>query len=151
MLLEFPDQLAAHNGFSATILRARPSSRGTVRLTGSHPQDRLDIQKNHFQAPGSAQDVIDIRNAIKAARALATIPNIAKHIQSEELPGPTVKTDAQIDDDIYKRVFGKNSSTCFCNNQLVFLLGHHACCTNAMGTGMCGYSHLVNQSRRKWL
>ncbi|KAF9467915.1 glucose-methanol-choline oxidoreductase, partial [Collybia nuda] len=122
----FPEQITAHDGLAATVLKAHPSSIGTVRLTGTHFQDKLDIQKQRFQAAGAAQDIIDLRNGIKAARAVVASANIAKHIKSEDLPGAAVQTDAQLDDDIYKRSFG-----------------HHACCTNPMGTGFIADANAV--------
>lgn len=113
----FTDAGAAHpNGFTAVMLKGHAASRGTVSLTGSHPQDVLDIQKNHFQTAESRKDVADMREGIKRARKVFAASPVAKHVLQEDLPGPNVKTDAQIDDYVHKAVFG-----------------HHACCTNAMG------------------
>ncbi|KAG6824748.1 hypothetical protein H0H93_001585 [Arthromyces matolae] len=101
---------------TAIVLKAHPSTRGTVRLTGSHPQDLLDIQKNHFQAADGPSDVAAIREGIKRARALVQSTPIGAFVDSEIAPGPNVTTDDEIDQYIYNRIFG-----------------HHACCTNAMG------------------
>ncbi|KAG6815548.1 hypothetical protein H0H87_000631 [Tephrocybe sp. NHM501043] len=112
-----PQQLAeTHNALSAIILKAHPSSRGTVRLTGSHPQDRLDIQKFHFQAPDAVDDIAALRNGVKRAREIVQASAIGPHIKNEVFPGANVTTDDQINDFIFSRVFG-----------------HHGCCTNAMG------------------
>ncbi|KAH0581289.1 hypothetical protein H2248_012388 [Termitomyces sp. 'cryptogamus'] len=105
-----------HKGLTAVVLKGHPSSKGTVKLTGSHPQDPLDIQKLHFQAPGGSADIAAIREGIKRARELISLLPISPFVQEEIAPGPTVITDDQIDNYIYNHVFG-----------------HHACCTNAIG------------------
>ncbi|KAF8882010.1 glucose-methanol-choline oxidoreductase, partial [Infundibulicybe gibba] len=105
-----------HNAVTAIALKAHPSSRGTVRLTGSHPQDRLDIQKQRFQAERGPQDVADMREAIKRARGIMANPAVAAFVDQEVFPGPQAQTDEQIEDHIYQNAYG-----------------HHACCTNSMG------------------
>ncbi|KAJ7107790.1 glucose-methanol-choline oxidoreductase, partial [Mycena epipterygia] len=105
-----------HNALSAVVLKAHPSSRGVVRLTGSHPQDPLFIEKRHFEEPGGRQDIIDIRDTIKAIRALIAQPNITMHIEDQVFPDPGMQSDQEIEDHILEHVFG-----------------HHACCTSAMG------------------
>ncbi|KAJ7067384.1 hypothetical protein C8F01DRAFT_1051871 [Mycena amicta] len=113
----FSDQLAEiHNALSVVTLKAHPSSRGTVQLTGSHPQDPLRIEKHHFEAAGGQRDIASIREGIKLARALAEHPNISMHIEAEVFPGSQAQTDDEIDDHI-----------------LQFVFGHHACCTNPIG------------------
>ncbi|KAG6898779.1 hypothetical protein C0993_004276 [Termitomyces sp. T159_Od127] len=112
-----PQEVAdIHNGLTAVVLKAHPSTRGTVRLTGSHPQDPLDIQKLHFQESGGPTDVAAIRESIKRARTLVALPPIDVFVQEEIAPGPNVTTDDEIDNFIFNRIFG-----------------HHACCTNAIG------------------
>ncbi|KAJ6507740.1 alcohol oxidase [Mycena vitilis] len=109
----FPEELAGiHNGLSAVVLKTDTSSRGTVRLTGNHPQDPVRIEKRHFEAPGGQQDIAAIRNAITVARSIVEHPNISMHIEAQVFPDPEV----DIDDHILEHVFG-----------------HHACCTNPIG------------------
>ncbi|KAJ6620004.1 hypothetical protein B0H10DRAFT_1114433 [Mycena sp. CBHHK59/15] len=113
----FAEEIAdIHNALTAVVLKAHPTSRGVVRLTGNHPQDLLRIEKHHFEAPGGQQDIIIMREEIKAARNLVAHPNISMHIEAPVFPGPDVQTDEQIEDHILENVFG-----------------HHACCTNPMG------------------
>ncbi|KAJ6544962.1 hypothetical protein DFH09DRAFT_1172349 [Mycena vulgaris] len=113
----FPQELAdIHNAITAIVLKAHPSSRGVVLLTGNHPQDALHIEKHHFEASGGQQDIVAIRNAIKVARSIVEHPNITMHLEAQVFPGPDVQTDEAIDDHILEHVFG-----------------HHACCTNPMG------------------
>ncbi|KAJ7859302.1 hypothetical protein B0H14DRAFT_3630110 [Mycena olivaceomarginata] len=113
----FAQQIAdTHNALTAIVLKAHPSSRGVVRLTGSHPQDPLRIEKRHFEAPGGPADITSMREAIKAAWALAASLNITMHVEKRVFPEPQVQSDEQIEDHILQNVFG-----------------HHACCTNPMG------------------
>ena len=94
------------NCLTAVVLKAHPSSRGTVKLTGSHPQDPLDIQKFHFQAPEGPADVAAIRNAIKSARRFVESTQIGLFVDAEIAPGSNVTTDEEIDNFIYNRIFG---------------------------------------------
>ncbi|KAF5389671.1 hypothetical protein D9757_004128 [Collybiopsis confluens] len=101
---------------TAVHLKAHASSKGTVQLTGSHPQDLLNIQKLHFQSENGPQDVADLREAIKRSRAVMQSLTILPFVDQEIFPGPQAQTDDEIDDHIYQNIFG-----------------HHACCTNPMG------------------
>lgn len=95
-----------HNSLTATVLRAHPSSAGTVRLTGSHPQDVLDIQKNHFQGEEGRKDVIDLREGIKTARRIVgQITDL--YLGEEVFPGANATSDQAIEDHIYKNIFGQ--------------------------------------------
>ncbi|KAJ7917033.1 choline dehydrogenase [Mycena leptocephala] len=105
-----------HNAITAIVLRAHPSSRGVVRLTGNHPQDPVRIEKNHFEAAGGRQDIVSIREAIKVARSIVEHPNITMHVDAQVFPDPEVQSDEEIEDHILEHVFG-----------------HHGCCTNPIG------------------
>ncbi|KAF5371724.1 hypothetical protein D9758_003404 [Tetrapyrgos nigripes] len=106
----------SHNHATVINLKAHPSSKGSVRLTGAHPQDPLDIQKNRFQAEEGPQDVADLREAIKRSMAVMNNLLIEGFIEGLEFP-ESLDTDEEIEDHIYQNIFG-----------------HHACCTNPMGT-----------------
>ncbi|KAG6861517.1 hypothetical protein C0995_015627 [Termitomyces sp. Mi166 len=111
-LLDKTDEI--HNGLTAVILKGHPSSKGTVKLTGSHPQDPLDIQKLHFQADGGNNDVAALREGIKHATELVRQLPIGSYVEEKINTGLT--TDDDINKYIYERVYG-----------------HHACCTNPIG------------------
>ncbi|KAJ7576067.1 hypothetical protein C8J56DRAFT_1062499 [Mycena floridula] len=104
------------NVWTLVSLLGPAKSKGTVSLTGSHPQDPLDIQKLRFQSEEAQGDVVKYRGAIQRARAIMAQPEIAENVVAELFPGPDVVTDDQMDEYIYERAFG-----------------HHACCTNAIG------------------
>ncbi|KAF7290538.1 Choline dehydrogenase [Mycena indigotica] len=115
----YPITLAkeAVNHFNNIILKAHTSSKGWVRLTGSDPQDVLEINKNQFQAPEDLVDLEATKDAVKRTRALwADRSGMNGNSISETWPGPDVKTDAQIRDFIIKNAWG-----------------HHVCCTAAIG------------------
>ncbi|KAK7024741.1 choline dehydrogenase [Favolaschia claudopus] len=106
------------NVFTAISLKAYSTSKGYVRLTGSHPQDPLDINKLRFQASGGRDDVAALRESVKRWReVLNNDPEIKKYLKREVAPGLNVTTDADLDQYVLKNVFG-----------------HHACCTAPIGT-----------------
>ncbi|KAL1716590.1 hypothetical protein EV715DRAFT_293071 [Schizophyllum commune] len=120
-----------HNGLSAIALRARPSSRGTVSLTGSHPQDELRIFKNRFQGEGGKTDVAALRDAVKRARSIVErSPYIAPFVDMEVFPGANYTSEDDVERHVYEHVFG-----------------HHACCTAKMGTDDDEYAVLDGDFR----
>ncbi|KAJ7147501.1 choline dehydrogenase [Mycena crocata] len=105
------------NHFNNVILKAHTSSKGWVRLTGSDPQDVLEINKNQFQTPEDLQDLEITKDAIKKTRALwAAKSGMYGNSIAETWPGPEVQTDEQIKDFVIKNAWG-----------------HHVCCTAAIG------------------
>ncbi|KAJ7903220.1 hypothetical protein B0H13DRAFT_1717346 [Mycena leptocephala] len=108
---------ATPNFFTVVNLKARASSRGYVRLTGSHPQDLLDINKLRFQAPGGQQDISDLRERVKQWREIMNALEVQQHLEKEVLPGANVTSDHDLDNYVLENVFA-----------------HHACCTNPIGT-----------------
>ncbi|KAF7292086.1 Choline dehydrogenase [Mycena indigotica] len=113
----FPEQIAnVHNALTAITLKAHPSSRGTVQLTGPHPQDKLVINKHRFEGPGGPADIASLREGVKIARSVVAQTGIIDHVDAEVYPGPQAASDAQIEDHVLQRVFG-----------------HHACCTAKIG------------------
>ncbi|KAF7346957.1 Choline dehydrogenase [Mycena venus] len=108
---------ATPNFFTIVNLKARASSRGYIRLTGSHPQDLLDINKLRFQAPGGQQDISDLRERVKQWREIMNAPEVQQHLEKEVLPGANVTSDHDLDNYILENVFA-----------------HHGCCTNPIGT-----------------
>ncbi|KAK6996526.1 choline dehydrogenase [Favolaschia claudopus] len=110
----FVEELVEHrNALTSIVLKAHPSSRGTVKLTGSHPQDLLKIEKRHFEASGGSDDVASIGAAIQVARDIVAHPNISQHVEAQIFPDPS----QDIADHVLEHVFG-----------------HHACCTAAIGS-----------------
>ncbi|KAJ6606252.1 hypothetical protein DFH09DRAFT_966443 [Mycena vulgaris] len=111
----FSQEIAENpNALTAIILKAHPSSRGFVRLTGSHPQDPLDIEKMHFEAEQGPEDVQALVDGITRIRGVVENSLLIKpFLVGEVLPGK----NANLRQHVFDRVFG-----------------HHACCTNRIGT-----------------
>ncbi|KAK7042085.1 choline dehydrogenase [Favolaschia claudopus] len=105
------------NVFTLINLRAGSNSQGYVRLTGSHPQDLLDINKLRFQGPDGKADIVVLREAIKRWRKVINEDrNIAQFVKREVAPGANITSDADLEEYILNNVFA-----------------HHACCTAAIG------------------
>jgi choline dehydrogenase len=100
------------NALTAIVLKAHPSSRGFVRLTGSDAQDPLDIEKMHFEGEQGPEDIQALEDGINRIRSLVENSLIKGFIVQEAVPG----SNANLTQYILDRVFG-----------------HHACCTNAIG------------------
>ncbi|KAG8714560.1 hypothetical protein FRC09_017494 [Ceratobasidium sp. 395] len=106
------------NSFNNVILKAHTSSKGWVRLTGSDPQDVLDINKNQFQTAEDLKDLEILKDAVKKSRDLwASRLGLNGHSVEEVWPGAAVQTDDQL------RAFLRE-----------YAWGHHVCCTAKMGT-----------------
>ncbi|KAF8598578.1 alcohol oxidase [Ceratobasidium sp. AG-I] len=115
----YPVQLAQDigNSFNNVILKAHTSSKGWVRLTGSNPQDLLDINKNQFQTAEDLKDLEILKDAVKKSRDLwASKPGLSGHTAEEVWPGAAVQTDDQIREFLRENTWG-----------------HHVCCTAKMG------------------
>ncbi|MFZ5672553.1 MAG: GMC family oxidoreductase [Pseudomonadota bacterium] len=70
-----------------------PTSRGSLRITGSEPGDRLRIDPAYLQ---TGHDRRLFRQALAAAREIGHRPELAGWRDSEILPGP-LRTQAEID------------------------------------------------------
>ncbi|KAF8709316.1 Aryl-alcohol oxidase, partial [Rhizoctonia solani] len=109
--LNSPDSI--NNAF----LKAYARSKGWVRLTGSDPQDKLEINKNYLGSPESIEDLTIIRDSIqKSRRYIASTPQINRWIVQETWPGSQYQTDEQLWEFLRANVFG-----------------HHLCCSAKIG------------------
>lgn len=82
-------------------------------MTGSHPQDLLDIQKLHFQpvdSPDIQKDLAALRGGIRTARQVVQLPHIAEHILREVNPGRDAQTDEELNEYIFEHIFGQWSA-----------------------------------------
>ncbi|CAK5273933.1 unnamed protein product [Mycena citricolor] len=105
------------NHFNNVLLKAHTSSKGWVRLTGSDPQDLLEINKNQFQTAEDLEDLQVMVDAVKKTRALwAAKSGMNSNSLGETWPGPNVQTDDELKEFIIQNAWG-----------------HHVCCTAAIG------------------
>lgn len=71
----------------------RPESQGEIRIRSADPQDKPIIEANHFSAE---IDRISAVSLFHWLRALGRTPALAEWIVEETLPGPSIRTDADI-------------------------------------------------------
>ena len=82
------------DGYGIRPCLLHPDSRGEVLLRSSNPRDPVKIVTNFFSAPN---DLPTLRQGFKIAREVAAQPPLARFRGVETAPGPSVKTDAEID------------------------------------------------------
>lgn len=78
----------------------RPNSRGSVRLSGTDPFAKPLIDPNYL---GDRSDVDRMVDGFKMARDIFAAPEFKGHLKGELLPGPDVRTDAEIEQFIRDR------------------------------------------------
>ncbi|KAL1914493.1 uncharacterized protein VTP21DRAFT_8207 [Calcarisporiella thermophila] len=99
------------NTFSRVFLKAYPKLNGTVQLRTNDPYDMPYINFKYFETEGE-KDIGDVINLIRIQRR-----KFPKSAFEESRPGRELDTDEQLKEYIRKSTFG-----------------HHACCTNKIGS-----------------
>lgn len=84
---------AAGSAYTLLFGVTNPTSRGSLRITGPEPGDRLRIDPAYLQ---TEHDRLMFRRALAAAREIGHRPELADWRDSEILPGP-LKTETEID------------------------------------------------------
>lgn len=87
-------------GFSIGLSNCRPSSRGEIMIRSANPRDYPKIVANAFSTEA---DVVEMLAAVKFVRKIASMPAIAKIIEEEVLPGPSITSDPDLIQDFRKR------------------------------------------------
>ncbi|MGX9115956.1 GMC family oxidoreductase [Mesorhizobium sp. BHbsci] len=87
-------------GFSIGLSNCRPSSRGEIMIRSRNPRDYPKIVANAFSTEA---DVAEMLAAVKFVRKIAAMPAMADIIEEEVLPGPSIKSDADLIQDFRKR------------------------------------------------
>jgi choline dehydrogenase len=95
---------------------ATPRSRGDVRLSSADPAAPPRIRFNFF---ADHADLVVLRETVKTTRDILASPGVAELIAAELLPGPGVRTDAELEAFLRTAAYP----------------GNHACGTCAIGTG----------------
>ncbi len=95
--LTAPDRFA---GFSLSAQPCRPSSRGYLALRSADPMQAPRIVPRSLSTQG---DLDAMLAAAGFLRKLAAAPALREIIDHELLPGPAVRTDAQLMDDVAQR------------------------------------------------
>jgi choline dehydrogenase len=102
------------NGYQLRSGTLRPESRGSVRLRSNDPGDALLIDPNYL---ATDYDRYEMREGLKMGRELLAQPAFREFHKREDMPGPSVKTDDEID-----AFIRHNASS-----------AHHPCSTARMG------------------
>ncbi|MER8488649.1 GMC family oxidoreductase N-terminal domain-containing protein [Mesorhizobium australicum] len=87
-------------GFSIGLSNCRPSSRGQIMIRSSNPLDYPKIVANAYSTNA---DVTEMLDAVKFVRKIASMPAMAEIIAEEVLPGPSIRSDADLITDFRKR------------------------------------------------
>jgi choline dehydrogenase len=82
------------HGYTLRFSLLRPQSRGYIALRSSNPFDAPLIQPEYFSRPS---DIVPLRNGLKQARDILRQSAFDKYRGAEIMPGPDVRTDAEID------------------------------------------------------
>lgn len=82
------------NGYRLGAGPMRPESRGTVRLASSDPNDALLIDPNYLAVD---KDRLVMREGLKLGREVMAQPAFKEFHRREDLPGETVRKDAELD------------------------------------------------------
>ena len=87
-------------GFSMSPVHLRPDGRGRVSLKSSDP---LSPPKIEFKFLETAHDIEAMLFGVRLARKLAEQPALALYVAAEVVPGPAVRSEDQLIEDIRNR------------------------------------------------
>lgn len=103
--------LANEHGFQVHIGSMRSQSRGWVRLKGASIDDHPQIFFNYMSQP---EDWEEMRACVRLTRELFAQHAFDRYRGREIQPGPTVQTDAEIDEFIRQKVETAYHPSCTC-------------------------------------
>lgn len=107
------DLARSRNHLSWAVLKAHTLNRaGRVQLASKDPRQRPIINFNYF-AEGGDEDLSAVVEGVKFVRKLCEPLHKRGRIVTEEIPGPDVKTDAQIAQFVRDHCWGHHAS-CSC-------------------------------------
>jgi len=89
-----PFKRAHADGFACRPVPLRPESRGRLRLASASPRDKVRIEMNFL---ATDTDLKTMRASVRMMRDIAAQPALRNMIAAETVPGPAVKSDAEID------------------------------------------------------
>jgi len=90
------------SGFTMSVCKLRPESRGSVEIKSPDPAAAPAIQPNFLEREA---DVATMLDGLKLVRGLAATPALARWIVAEHDPGPDCKRDEQLVDFIRNKGF----------------------------------------------
>ncbi|TAL53933.1 GMC family oxidoreductase N-terminal domain-containing protein [Pandoraea sp.] len=90
---KFGDPLHTFNAFTASVCNLRPTSRGSIHLSGPHAQQPPTIAPNYLQTP---EDRAVAADALRLTRRILAAPAFARYAPREYLPGPAYQSDEEL-------------------------------------------------------
>jgi choline dehydrogenase len=90
------------SGFSMSVCKLRPESRGTIEIAAPDAAVAPAIRPNFLQREA---DVATMLDGLKLARRLAESPALARWIKSERDPGPACSNETQLADYVRAKGF----------------------------------------------
>jgi len=115
-------------GFSMSPVHLRPEGRGLVSLANRDPFAPPRIE---FKFMETAHDVDAMIRGVRLARKLAEQPALKLYIAEEVVPGPAVRSDEQLIEDIRNRGVSNLHPVGTCR------MGHGS--RRGRGSPVCGY------------
>ncbi|MCP4877480.1 MAG: choline dehydrogenase [Gammaproteobacteria bacterium] len=98
-------------GFLNSIGPTRPSSRGHLQIACANPLAPVTINPNYLS---TEDDVTQMLEGARLLRQLAQTPALSAIIERETRPGPTIRTDAELIEDIRNRADTVFHPSCTC-------------------------------------
>jgi choline dehydrogenase len=81
-------------GFTVDVVHLQPQARGSVRMKSPNPLAPPEIRCNFLR---TQQDVQALTAGMRLARAIARQPALANYVAEEILPGPDIRSDAELE------------------------------------------------------
>jgi choline dehydrogenase len=85
--------LHRYSAFTASVCQLRPESRGHIETVSPDPTRPPAIHPNYLAAPKDQQVLIA---GMRLGRRLAETPPLADFVKAELVPGPAVRSDAEL-------------------------------------------------------
>jgi choline dehydrogenase len=89
------------DGVTLHAVLMRPRAKGWVRLRSANPADLPLVNPNYL---GHADDVVHLRQGMRAAREILAAKPLSDVVREEILPGPTATSDASLDEHVRRTV-----------------------------------------------
>lgn len=99
------------HGFSLMVMQLHPSSRGQVTLRSPDPRAAPVIQPCYFE---EHEDLVLLREGVKRSREILGQPAFDSYRGEEISPGPSVRTDAELETWIRANAMSTRHPSCTC-------------------------------------
>ena len=116
---KFREASKLSDGFSVQSIATRPVSTGCIKLKSSDPSEKPSIHTGYL-SDVTNKDIATIREGIKLSRKIISTQPFDQFRGEEVFPGPSVKSDADIENYIRESVHTSNAIVGTCK------MGHDA-------------------------